>query len=630
MTKQKQNKKKAAAPQTTTPTERMGCEISPFFTKKNLVPIMLLLVLPFALYWQTYGFGYVLDDKIVITNNDYTQKGFSGIWDIFTTESFQGYFGEKKNLVQGNRYRPLSIASFAVEQGLWGSKPGRSHFINVLLYALTGLLIYRLMALLFYHRDRGKKWYLSLAFATALLYIVHPMHSEAVANIKGRDEILAMLLSLATLYVTVRYVIKPKWSTLIGAAVLFFLGLLAKENTITFLAVIPLTLWLCYRSPMGQLVKVAGMLLGTTAIYLGIRFSTAGVPQFGQEIPDLMNNPFLGMSGGEKMAAISYTFAKYLKLDFLPYPLSHDYYPYAIPRTGWADWVPFVGLLTHVGAGIWALLHIRKRSIVAYSILFYIITFSIASNVVINLGTFMNERFVYMASLGVCLGLAYAIVDWLPRRFERLGERAGMVLLAAVTLVYSAITLDRVPAWESALALNRSAVQVSSNSARANSFMSTALFNDYMAQSNKKANIHLLDEGQAYVDRALDIFPSYGNANTMRVGIASERYKVTQNVTPLLATYKKVMRVRPDLSFMTEFLKYLNGRGIHRDELLKFYTEVGNMLANDYRNPKWGLHYMLLGLEIDYNNNQLNQSIANAYQLVGDSAKAQQFLNRIR
>ncbi|MBK6822311.1 MAG: hypothetical protein IPG87_04715 [Saprospiraceae bacterium] len=71
-------------------------------------------------------------------------KDFSGIWDILSTESFTGYFGEQKNLVAGARYRPLSIVSFAVEQGIVGKKPWLSHLINILLYGICGWLIYRM------------------------------------------------------------------------------------------------------------------------------------------------------------------------------------------------------------------------------------------------------------------------------------------------------------------------------------------------------------------------------------------------------------------------------------------------------------------------------------------------------
>src|SRR5581483_1177775 len=78
----------------------------------------------------------------------------------------------------------------------------------------------------------------------SLLYAVHPIHTEAVANIKGRDEIMAMLLAVATLVFSIKYVKGNKISDLLIGAVIYFLALLSKENTITFLAVVPLTYYM--------------------------------------------------------------------------------------------------------------------------------------------------------------------------------------------------------------------------------------------------------------------------------------------------------------------------------------------------------------------------------------------------
>lgn len=599
------------------------------WSKKYALALTVITILPIALYWQTVTFGYILDDKIVITDNAYTQEGFAGIWDIMTTESFQGYFGERKNLVQGNRYRPLSIMTFAVENGLWGNKPGISHSINILLYILTGWLLLRVLTNILPTSDRQVR-YLSFAVATTLLYLSHPLHIEAVANIKGRDEIMAMLISLWCLWLSIRYHHQPGFVRLMSIGVVFFLGLLAKENTITFLAVIPLTLWCFKRSTAACLTKVTLTLLASTAIYLALRFTMAGVPSFSQEITDVMNNPFYGMTIGERTATTFYTFFKYVQLLVIPYPLSHDYYPYAIPKVGWDDVRAIVALITHVVAALWSLWAIPRRSIPAYTILFYLLTFSIVSNVVINVGTFMNERFVYMASLGYAILLAYLLVDRLPQWAGKVGHKVGFGLFVVIMLLYSVITIDRVPAWASALALNESAVVVSPGSARANSFMATALFNDFRAAPDKRQALPLLDEAEVYADRALQILPDYGNGNTMRLGIASERYKVDYQISPLLEDFERVIMVRPGIPFITEFMDYVIDRGAHTSELISFYDRIGNRFITEQNNPKAAIYYLEHGSKIDRSNSRLNQSLANAYQLSGQPAKANEYLNRIR
>ena len=179
------------------------------FWKRNWPGAVILLILPFALYGASLKYGYVLDDKIVLSENNFVKKGLAGIGDIFSTESFTGYLGEQKNLVAGSRYRPLSIATFAVEHHFWGLNPRNSHFLNILFYALTGLLLFRVLAL-FLRQDKDRKWHMALPILAAVLFILHPIHTEVVANIKGRDEILALLLSLGAFYFSYRYAVYRK------------------------------------------------------------------------------------------------------------------------------------------------------------------------------------------------------------------------------------------------------------------------------------------------------------------------------------------------------------------------------------------------------------------------------------
>ncbi|MEM1120739.1 MAG: tetratricopeptide repeat protein, partial [Bacteroidota bacterium] len=194
------------------------------------------------LYAYSATFEYVLDDQIVLTNNTFTKKGFDGIYDIMTKESFVGRFGEQKNLVTGARYRPLSIVTFAMEYQFFGANSVISHSINVLLYALLGLLLFRILSL-FFPLSEEKAWYFSVPFLATLLFVVHPIHTEVVANVKGRDEIMTLLGALGALYGSYKFVFTKKSVFLFFSFCTFFLALLSKENALTFLAVIPLSLY---------------------------------------------------------------------------------------------------------------------------------------------------------------------------------------------------------------------------------------------------------------------------------------------------------------------------------------------------------------------------------------------------
>ena len=216
--------KKVASSQITNSTSRI---VSGFWSN-HWKEALILLITAISLYGYSMQFEYVLDDKIVLSENNFVKKGFNGIKEILTTESFAGYFGEQKNLVVGARYRPLSIVTFALEYELFGLNTRVSHLINILLYALSGLLLFRLISMLVKDKSTSR-WFLCIPFITALLFVIHPIHSEVVANVKGRDEILTLLFSLLTFYSFFKAKGPQKilWSTI--GVLTFFLALLSKE-----------------------------------------------------------------------------------------------------------------------------------------------------------------------------------------------------------------------------------------------------------------------------------------------------------------------------------------------------------------------------------------------------------------
>jgi len=345
------------------------------FWKKNWLAALILFSIAVALYAYSTTFEYVLDDQIVLTNNEYTKKGINGIKDILTTESMSGRFGGQQDLIVGARYRPLSIVSFALEHQFFGLNTFVSHLINVLLYGLLGILLFRVLGACFPTKE---KWFWSLPFLASLLFVVHPVHTEVVANVKGRDEIMTLIGALGAMYYAIRYVETNKFIHLLLSGLVFFLALLAKENALTFLAVIPLTLYFFKEASFKQLGAVFAPLLIAAIAYLVIRYQVIGyfLSPNGKEITDIMNNPFYGLGVAEKFATVFYTLGLYLKLLFFPHPLTHDYYPFQIPIISWGDLraiIPYYSFSAAYWIGYSCLIGIEEK---IYFILWYFVLFS--------------------------------------------------------------------------------------------------------------------------------------------------------------------------------------------------------------------------------------------------------------
>ncbi len=555
-----------------------GAAGSARFWRQHRRETFLLLLAPILLYIDSVTFGFVLDDKIVIEENHYVQQGVAGFGKILTTESLAGYIGGHPNLVAGSRYRPLSMLTFALEHELYGSKPGMSHLINVLLYALTILALFRFFAASVPENDR-QPWYFRLPFLAALLFALHPLHSEVVANIKGRDEILALLFALMTLLLTYRYIETARLRFLGWSGAAFLLALLAKENAITFLAVVPISVFI-FTCARPRMLAIAMTPLAISALlFLLLRYQAVGFFGLGDDaqLDQLMNNPFLEASAGEKYGTIFYTWGLYLKLLLFPHPLTHDYYPYQIPLVQLSDPRAIASLIAYLAMTAYALRTLRKGSLAAWSVLFFLATFSIASNLFFPIGTFMNERFMYVPSVAYCLLLAWMLSRGLPRWLgatSSLSRWIPATLAAVFALGFSWQTLARVPDWRDDDSLNRAGVEVSSGSARANCFMAYSLYEEALDEPDEARRRDLLNRATLYLDRSLAIYPVYAEALNVYAGVLTARYLLDDDIDALLAGFFEIV-TRNEPPQFDEFLSWLNGQERHPEALAAFYRKLG-------------------------------------------------------
>jgi protein O-mannosyl-transferase len=506
--------------------------------------MLVIFLFAIAIYSVSVFNDYALDDLMVINGNSFTEKGIDGIREIFTYDSFTGFWGKEKNLVAGGRYRPFSIATFAVEKSLTGSfNPMISHLINILLYALTGMLIFIIFSKLIKTPDR-RQWYLSVPFLAAMLFIAHPVHTEVVANIKGRDEIFALLFSLITVWLTILYVEKRRIFLLILANLSFFLGLLSKENAIVFVAIVPLTLWFFMKVPIKKNILMALPLLITAMIFVFIRFLVLGQIVSTVIPKELLNNPFLEATTGQRYGTIIYTLGLYIKLLFFPHPLTHDYYPYQIPLVSLDDMRAIVPLIIYVALILYAAWMFRQKSLASYCILFYMITLLIVSNLLFPVGTFMNERFIYMPSLAFAVIAAYLIVEKLPGLFKNspFSGRLVLTIMVSVLLLFSVKTFTRSQVWKNSFTLFSTDVLVSENSIKCNISAGGDYMQKAIAETDSVQKENDFKHSLQYLEKAIRLAPAsinalvlYGNINALYL----------KNYKTAVDQYLKALRIDP-------------------------------------------------------------------------------------
>ena len=198
-----------------------------YFGKEIYINILLLItVLVFA---NSTLNGYNYDDTLVTQNQSLTSNAsLSSIQRIFSGTYYEDSSGHSFG------YRPIVMLSFAVEHSLFSENPFVSHSINVVLYCLSAFLFFKLLVK-FIGTDKAM-----VAFLASLIFVVHPVHSEVVASIKNRDEILAFLFVMLSGLMAFKYLEKKSVYLIFFSGLFFLVGMLSKKSIFPLVIVFPI------------------------------------------------------------------------------------------------------------------------------------------------------------------------------------------------------------------------------------------------------------------------------------------------------------------------------------------------------------------------------------------------------
>lgn len=458
---------------------------------------LIIVVLTFLIYSNTLFLHFALDDRMVIFESKPTIKGgWESVKDIFTKDNFSGFFGSENSIVAGGRYRPMSQLTYMIECQLFAKDiknkienlddydslhdaknenyfyetplPLVSHLMNVWYFILLCLILYEVLSKIFSKYD-GKSWFQYLPFLAVLIFAAHPIHTEAVTNVKGRDEIFAFLGAMISVLLSLKFVDTKKLYFLLLSFLTFSFAIFSKENAVTFLAVILLTIFY-YNS---QNKKASDYILTLVPVLLGtIFFIAARYKVLGEFMPpdltnNILNNPYLESSTSQRIATVILTWGLYLKLLIFPHPLTHDYYPHQIAITNFTNPLVWIILLGTIALLIYAIINLKKKTIPVFAILFFVITFSITSNLLFNVGTFMNERFVFIPSLGFALIVAYGFHLLLNSNISMV-RNSTLAIFTLIIALFGIKTFTRNFVWYDDITLFTTDVKTSTNSIKCN------------------------------------------------------------------------------------------------------------------------------------------------------------------
>jgi len=510
--------------------------------RKQLIPALIIALFGFLIYSNTLSHDYALDDFSAIKENFVTKQGVEGIPTILTTSYRYGYW-----LSNGTLYRPLSLVMFAVEWDLAKDTPALHHFVNVLMYASTGFLLFVFLSRML------NKYTVLLPFLTALFFMAHPVHVEVVANIKSRDEIMAFLFCLLAVNWLWKYFKSNKILHLVLAWLSYTVAMFSKENAVTFLAVIPLMIYFFTELSTKKTLTTSAFFLVPVGIYFITRRAILGAVTAGTEGTSPLDNLLTSSDNSlEQIATAFVLLGKYLAALIFPLQLVSDVGYNQLPVVGVSNPIAIVSMLVLVGLTVWAIVNTKKKAIWAFGILYSVVTFSIFSNLIIEIGSSYGERFLYMASLGFTLVLAWGVLKFSNVELTKgKGEEifallskykvaTGIALL--IVGLYATRTLTRNPVWKDSYSLYHADINISPNSAKLNYHYALEQIKKGKEERDPNRQKEWYAKGKASFEKAISIYPPYHDAYG-ELGLAFYRLNQKEKA---LENYERSLKYKPN------------------------------------------------------------------------------------
>ncbi len=437
-----------------------------------------------VVYTSTVGFGFIFDDRVTVVENTHI-RSISMVKEMFSNSYWAGA-GQPNTL-----YRPLVVFTLAVNYALTGLHAWSYHAFNILIHGAVSVGVF-LLAL---------TWGMPVIAAgfAGLIFAVHPIHVEAVANVTGRSDLLAAFFLLAMVLLHCRAMKRGGWAFILPALA-YLAAMFSKEIGVTGLGLVLVSDLLGkpgFKDNLRELLRRRAlpaylMYLFALSLFLVMRSNAVGPAV--TALPFIDNPAALSASYLRILTAITVIVKGFLLL-LMPVNLSADYSYSAIPVVKSAfEFQPILSCVV-LAAVIFSVVRLRNIAfILPAAAAWYCLALLPASNIIFPIGTIFGERLLYVPSIGFCLiaGFAFSTLLRVP------SPRAGYAVIGLVILVLGLKSFSYAQVWSDPIKLFSAAVEAAPNSVRSHYNLGSAL--------KDKGR---LDEASYHWKYALSIYPEH-------------------------------------------------------------------------------------------------------------------------
>lgn len=529
------------------------------------ISVILIIILGFGVYWNSLNGKFVWDDEDLIKNNIYI-KSPAYIPEIFKQDIEAGA-GKRSSL-----YHPVQMLSYLADYSFWKSNVIGYHFTNILLHILAALALYRLITVICGNA--------TLSLFTSILFVVHPLHAEAVTYMSGRSDPLFTLFILISFIFYVKYLDTKKIYSYVFMLVSYILALLSKEFSIIF----PALLLLYHYTFKKRLdLKVFLPILCAACIYIISRMT---ILRYLLPGPPPMPTTVL-----QRMPGFSAAIANYARLLFLPFGLHMEY---GNKIFSWLDPRAASGIIIILSFLFYGLKKRREDRLIFFGIGWFFLSILPVSNLY-PINAYMAEHWLYLPSIGFFIILARGLAYLYNKNLNL--KVFTLIFITILVTFYSYLTIRQNVYWKEPIVLYKRTLAYAPDSAG----IHNNLGNVYKEMGETK-------EAIASYERALEIDPNLVEAYN-NLGNA---YSDTGKTEEAIALFKKAIEINPN------YAEVYNNLGVtyielgKNEEAISFFKEAlkanpyyvisYNNIGNAYTAMRWtkmAIHAYERAIEVD-------------------------------
>jgi protein O-mannosyl-transferase len=525
--------------------------------KKTAFLTLVLIILGFITYSSSFKNEFVWDDDYFISQN-INVRSLKNIPQMFITNTVAGAG------TSSNYYRPVMTLTFALDHAVWGNNVFGYHLTNTLLHIFAAIILFLWLKSL-----EMKKM---MAFALAVIFIVHPIQTEAITYLSSRGDPLYSLFLLLSVYLFTISLYKNRPKLLIPAIIFFPLSLLSKEAAIASFPMYTGILFIFKFKKKLSLSKLHDRFASHFVVVLSIILIT--IIYFGLRLTFLNFNNSLNYSGandlyGTNFLVRMYTFLKVLLIDIrlilYPYPLYLERTTSIITST-FSPWVigSFFIILLTIFAGVYET--IKKRTCWILLGLLIISTQLLPVSGIIPQTGLIRENWLYLPMVGFYLILMAGFINFLPHLTRKFRKLFPMILII-LSMLYVGMTVNHNFDWRDNITYFEYSLRFT-NTARLHLNLGSA----YIGKKN-------FTRAKEHLEKAIRMADIYPQAH-YNLGIVENKLK---NDKLAEQEFLKSLNLDPSYLYVYPLLINLYLKQYRYDRALHYVDRLVSIYPNDYK-----------------------------------------------